>query len=117
MGFCDACNLRNEQLLVAAEASHVPTPVNPDELSPGVLYIGPKEAAFSRDTLRRFGITRVLICCERLLSYHDPETSGVRYHRLPLADSLSQGLSVYLPSALAFIAQGALVGERTLVHW
>lgn len=122
MGFCDACNEENEQRLLAAEASHAPAPdVVPDEVSPGVLYVGEKEAAFNRETLRRLGITRVLICCERLRAYHEPgpAEAGVRYHRLPLADSLAQGLSGYLPSAHAFIADGAIADppQRTLVHW
>ncbi len=63
---------------------------------------------------------QVLVCCDSLPLYHPPQSAatpdGLRYHRLPLADSLAQGLGAYLPSALAFIARGALAGGATLVH-
>lgn len=117
MGICDACRASSVQLLLQAEAKHVPrSDVVPEEVSPGVLFIGPKEAAFNRETLRRLGISHVLICCEVLPAYHHPADPTIRYHRLPLQDSLAQSLALYLPSALAFIAQAGLRGERCLVH-
>jgi surface protein len=74
-----------------------------------------KESAANSATLARLGISRVLICCDSLRAYHEPSES-LRYHRLPIADSLAQDLGRYVPTALAFIAQGALKGQRTLVH-
>jgi len=93
----------------------VPQDVVPDEVTPGVLFIGSKESAANPATLARLGISRVLICCDSLRNYCEP-SAALLYHRLPLADSLAQGLTAFLPNALAFIAQGALKGERTLVH-
>jgi large subunit ribosomal protein L40e len=106
VGVCDECENRNRQLLINAEKNHVPSlDVVPEEVSDGCVYIGPKEAQYNRSTLERLGITRLLICCEYLPAYHFPQDRSLKYHRIPLQDSLAQGLPEYLPSALAFIAQ------------
>ncbi len=116
--FCIPCLDASKERERAMERGRVvPQDVVPEEVLAGVLFIGPKEAQANRATLASLGITRVLVCCDSLPAYHTPGAeSGLTYHRLPLADSLAQGLSAYLPSALAFIAQGAAKGERTLVH-
>ena len=116
--FCLACIEASKERERALERGRaVPQDVVPEEVLAGVLYIGAKEAQANRATLASLGITRVLVCCDSLPAYHAPgAASGLTYHRLPLADSLAQGLRAYLPSALAFIAQGAARGERTLVH-
>ena len=70
-GVCDECHDRNMRLLLEAEARHVPSlTIVPDEVVPGVLTIGPKEAAYNRETLRRLGVARVLVCCSFLQEYH-----------------------------------------------
>ena len=86
----------------------------PDKISDG-LYIGEKESAFDVEVLRQLGIRRILICCSHLEAYH-PSLRELRYHRLPMQDSLAQNLMSYLPAARAFIAQGMLAGEPVLVH-
>lgn len=116
MPMCDACVDRSREKERTIEMTRtVPQDVVPDEVVPGVLFIGAKEAAANPATLARLGITRVLVCCDSLRNYCAP-SAALLYHRLPIADSLAQGLAGYLPNALAFIAQGALKGERTLVH-
>jgi len=116
--FCMACLEASKERERALERGRaMPQDVVPEEVLAGVLFIGPKEAQANRATLASMGITRVLVCCDSLPAYHPPgAASGLTFHRLPLADSLAQGLIAYLPSALAFIAQGAAQGERTLVH-
>jgi protein-tyrosine phosphatase len=116
-GVCDHCTDGNLRLQAAADARHVPSlTAVPDEVVPGVLLIGPKESAYNRATLTRLGVARVLVCCSSLLEYHGEDT-GLLYHRIPMADSLDENLAAYLPSALAFIAQGAGAGAGpTLVH-
>jgi len=117
LDFCDECHMQLVNQLIEFDAVHVPTKEDvPDELSPSVLYISSKDGQYRRETLARLGITRVLICCDVLRAYHHPHDTSLLYHRLPLQDSLAQHLTSYLPSAMAFIAQGALKGERTLVH-
>jgi hypothetical protein len=125
---CDACLLASAAQERALSAAHelrggvVPDAVAWEDAEgvAGVLYIGPKEAAVDRATLDRLGITRVLVCCDSLRALHtEPPGDGrpaLIYHRLALADSVGQSLTPFLHSALAFIAQGALAGERTLVH-
>lgn len=133
MGVCDGCLTENERLGGVADRAHLLKPraaVAPDEVSPDMLFIGPKEAAYELEVLLARGIMQVLVCCDSLpapLHGHaataptgpaEPahRSSRILFHRLPLADSLAQGLALYLPSALAFIAQGVLRGTRTLVH-
>jgi hypothetical protein len=116
MPVCDACVDNSRTAERANDAMReVPLDVEPDEVVSRLLFIGAKESAANAATLARLGISRVLICCDSLRAYHEPSDS-LRYHRLPIADSLAQDLRRYLPTALAFIAQGALKGARTLVH-
>ena len=88
--------------------------VVPDEVLPGV-FIGPKEAAYNRETLRRLGITRVIICCDCIPAYHE-EDPTIFYLRIPIKDSLFQNLTAFLPTAMAFIAESSEKGEGCLVH-
>ena len=112
---CDSCTVQQRQELDRWEEGRViPTDIRPDEVSPGV-FIGAKESAFNRTTLRELGISRVLICCDSLPAYHKDDPT-LQYHRLPLADSLAQSLMSYLPSARAFISEGLERGEHCLVH-
>ena len=114
---CGACYRGSCARQLAADAQRQPRlDVAPDEVLPGLLYISDKDGQANLATLRALGVRRVLICCDRLPAYHDPAASGLRYHRLALADSMAQELAAYLPAALAFIAQGALAGQATLVH-
>ena len=111
---CDACIDESRASERAADQRRiVPLDIVPDEVMSGILFIGAKESAANAATLARLGITRVLICCDSLRAYHPP-SSLLRYHRLPLADSLAQGLRHYLPTAMAFIAQGAADRYMTL---
>jgi hypothetical protein len=117
---CDTCLHANQKQEQEISAAHVlRDDVVPDAVdgtaSGAFVFIGPKESAVNLATLDRLGITRILICCDSLKAIHAP-TGTLRYHRLPVADSLDQNLTAFLPSALAFIAQGVLAGERTLVH-
>lgn len=117
LNFCDECHDGIKSVEHSLEKLYVPRlDAVPDELSPGILYIGQKDCAYNRETLRNLGILRVLICCEFLPAYHYPQDKSLFYHRIPIEDSLVQNLVEFLPSALAFIAQGALKGEKVLVH-
>ena len=117
LDFCDRCFDAISLTQDSYDKAYIPrSDFVPDEVSPGILYIGQKDCAYNRETLRSLGISRVLICCERLPAYHYPSDNTIIYHRIPLEDSLSQNLLDYLPSAMAFIAQGALCGEKVLVH-
>ena len=117
LDFCNRCFDAISVVQDSYDKAYIPRlDVVPDEISPGILYIGQKDCAYNRETLQSLGISRVLICCERLPAYHYPSDKTIMYHRIPLEDSLAQSLVDYLPSAMAFIAQGALRGEKVLVH-
>ena len=117
LDFCDRCFDAISDAQDSYDKVYIPSlDAVPDEISAGILYIGHKDCAYNRETLRLLGISRVLICCERLPAYHYPLDTTIVYHRIPLEDSLAQNLIDYLPSAMAFIAQGALRGEKVLVH-
>jgi hypothetical protein len=112
---CDLCMERNHQALLRAEASYAPKAEIAPQALCSELWIGPKEAAYSREQLQRLGIGRVLVCCDSLQMYHSGD-STLRYHRLPVKDSVTQDLGQYFSSAFAYIAQGRLEGTATLVH-
>ena len=114
---CDACFGASISKQLDFDAKYQPdAAVVPDPVLSNVLFISAKDGQANRATLSQLGISRVLICCDKLPVYHDVASSGLRFHRLAMQDSLVQNLQAYLPSALAFIAEGALAGERTLVH-
>eukprot|EP00048_Salpingoeca_helianthica_P001105 m.46649 g.46649 ORF g.46649 m.46649 type:complete len:259 (-) comp11160_c0_seq1:23-799(-) len=121
VSICDGCRTQNERLM--SQAEHVllaqpRAPVVPDEVSPGMLFIGPKECAFSSLPFAAHNITQVLVCCDSLPAplHTEPSASHILFHRLPMQDSLVENLASFLPSALSFIARGVLRGEATLVH-
>ena len=120
MSICDSCR-QESQRRENEFSSRMPlrSDILPDLLSSNALgpelYIGAKEAAMAGENLRGLNIGRVLVCCSHLPEYLAPDAS-VQYHRLPMADSLDQDLKEYLPSALAFIADGVREGHATLVH-
>ena len=119
-GVCDSCvSLSNQQELAAQKSYNLlnRAPVLPDKIS-SHLYIGSKESSINFDVLESLGIKRILVCCSNLEEYF-PGTDDdrkIRYHRLPLADSLDQNLLNYMPSALAFMADGERNDEKVLVH-
>ena len=111
MGICDVCRAQNDKNEEMAECNRLP-PENivADLISP-LVYMGCKDSAYNLEGLQANGITRILICCERLPAYH-PSMASLTYHRIPLADSLAQNLMKYIPSAMAFIAQAVLAGDE-----
>lgn len=116
MDICDKCSEQNAIAQKKCDDKYTPRlDIIPDEVLTGV-FIGQKDAAFNRDTLRGLGISNILICCDSLPAYHYPHDPTMRYHRIPIKDSLFQNLELYLPSALAFISQAVMRGEGCLVH-
>jgi protein-tyrosine phosphatase len=86
----------------------------PDEVVPG-LYIGAKESAANRKTLRDRNITRILVCGDALPQYHENDDSLV-YLRFAIADSLAQNITEYIPYAMEFIKESLDSGQSVLVH-
>jgi atypical dual specificity phosphatase len=116
MDICDICSEQNAVAQRKCDENYTPRPdIVPDKVLTGV-FIGSKDASFNRETLRSLGISNILICCDSLPAYHYPHDPTMRYHRIPIKDSLFQSLEFYLPSALAFISQAIMRGEGCLVH-
>jgi predicted protein tyrosine phosphatase len=120
MGMCDDCyRQQREQELHFQAGREMPMDVVPDELVPGSVFIGAKEAAANPETLRARNIKRVIVCCSSIpmfLARPDEECEEIRYLRLTMADSLDQNLMHYIPHAFAFLEEGVRCGEGTLVH-
>ena len=114
MPFCDTCRRASSELESRAESTVVQRAVNPDQLT-DELFIGPKEASVDKDILKSRGIYQILVCCSHLKEHHKDDEE-IKYHRLPMADSLDQNLLHYIPSAMEFIEQGKREGRSTLVH-
>jgi len=116
MNICDECHIQDKKLQCAhAEAYRPRTDIIPDEVLQNV-FIGQKDSAYNRKTLRSLGISNILICCNSLPAYHFPDDPTIKYHRIPIQDSMAQNIKPFLPSALAFISQAVLNGEGCLVH-
>ena len=119
-GVCDTCVIVSKQQELAAQEllrqRDLPI-VFPDQIS-STLFIGPKESAMNFKVLETLGIKRILVCCSHLDECFPvmDEDKKIIYHRLPLADSLDQNLLQFLPSALAFLADGERKDEKVLVH-
>jgi len=116
MGMCDGCYEVQRVHWKAIDANYRP-PMDqvPEEVIPGQLFIGSKEAAANPATLAARNIKRVIVCCTTIPMYF-PEDSDVKYIRLAMNDSLDQNLLAYLPHAFDFIDEGIRCGEATLVH-
>jgi hypothetical protein len=116
MNICDSCRLQCINLLHDAETVRIPpTNVIPDEVTP-FLYIGCKDAVYNVTGLCDRNIKRVLICCDHLHPPHVSYDNQLIFHRIPIKDSLTQNLELYLPSALEFIDGGIQNGDGVLVH-
>ena len=113
LSVCLACQDANRRALREAERGYRPRAgAAPDLVPEGRVCVGEKDCARNAGALRALGVSRVLVCCDALPLASEGGAVG-RWHRLPIKDSLEQDLGPYLPSALAFIAQGPGVA---LVH-
>lgn len=84
---CDVCVINSRQADIELMKTFIPPFEEPNEVVPGVLYIGSKASQVNLEKLQSYGIKRVLICCDVLRAYHKPDTD-ILYHRLPIKDSL-----------------------------
>ena len=73
---CDLCVINSRLADMQTSANFVPTFEEPNEVLPGVLYIGSKASQVSLEKLQSYGIKRVLICCNLLRAYHSDD-SGI----------------------------------------
>lgn len=100
------------------------SPMLPDEIIPGCLYLGSINSAAHIACLEVYGISHILVCATFLPVFHSKNDSTEStatseqyvYHRLPLSDSLDEDIVRYLPNACQFIEQSALKNEPVLVH-
>eukprot|EP01039_Chlorochromonas_danica_P002911 gene2911-3178_t len=90
-------------------------PKKPQNVYNNQVYLGCRDCACNREGLRELGISAVLVCGTGLPLFFQEEGT-IRYHLLPIEDSLEQNLFLYLPSAMAFIDQVVDEGGRVLVH-
>jgi hypothetical protein len=73
---CDTCVANSRAADVETNERFVPKFEEPNEVVPGVLYIGSKASQVDLNKLKDYGITRVLICCRSLKAYHNSD-SGI----------------------------------------
>lgn len=90
----------------------------PDEIIPGLLYLGSINSACHELTLESCRIRHILICSSFLPAFHEDTKSSTQYvyHRLPLCDSTDEDLVRYLPQACQFIDNCVAQNEPVLVH-
>jgi predicted protein tyrosine phosphatase len=118
MAMCDAC--RTDQGTSFLQFSFQKIYKNkgreiPSDIYEGRLYLGSQEAAANAEVFSRLGVTHVLVCGNGLTRFYEDE-QVVRYHQLPIDDSLDQNLEIYLPSGVRFIDDAISSGGNVLVH-
>lgn len=87
----------------------------PNDIFEGRLFLGSQDSAANREAFSKLGISHVLVCGNGLSRFYEDE-NFVRYHQLPIDDSLDQNLQIYLPSGVQFIEDAINDGGNVLVH-
>lgn len=73
------------------------------------IYLGNEDAQRSKDLLKEFGITHILVCAYGIKQFFPNEFI---YKSVDLDDSIKQDLTEYIPEAIKFIDSA----ERIFVH-
>lgn len=120
-GMCDACAAGRYEMEKGFMQSYGENELEadlPDEIIPHQLLLGPMTSSIDADMLRILGVRNILVCGLFLPFFHDKATSSVdiRYHRLPISDSIDEDITRYLPSACQFIDDCVAKGEVMLIH-
>jgi hypothetical protein len=120
MGLCEKC--RNERIPVGYRGVQGVEKIPEfeeagDTIVENQIYLGSVLSTANRRILKIMGITAILNCADVLPEYYAEDAElQIRYHRLPIADSVDEDLLIYLPSAMAFIEECLGQGRKVLVH-
>lgn len=120
-GLCDKCGIgafeMEQGFFSEFTEDSYPEREPPDEIVPR-LFLGSLNSASSLDMLKALQIKHILVCGSFLPIFHThPEENWpIRYHRLPLADSVDEDIVRYLTSGCQFIDDCISRGEGILVH-
>lgn len=87
----------------------------PNDIYDGRLFLGSQESAANQEVFTRLNVTHVLVCGNGLTRFYEDE-NAIRYHQLPIDDSLDQNLAIYLASGVQFIDDAIDNGGNVLVH-
>lgn len=118
MAMCDPCRLEQGSNFLQFSFGRVGKDKGrelPNDIFEGRLFLGCQDSAANRDAFTKYGISHVLVCGNGLQRFYEDENS-VRYHQLPIDDSLDQNLEIYLPSGVQFIEDAINNGGNVLVH-
>lgn len=83
------------------------------EVKDGWLFLSGQLAASSLDCLQRLGISHVMNCCERIPCKFK---GRLKYKVIPVMDTNSSDIRVYIPDAVAFIDEVLAAKGKVLVH-
>ena len=83
------------------------------EVKDGWLFLSGQLAASSLDCLQRLGISHVMNCCERIPCKFK---GRLKYKVIPVMDTKSSDIRVYIPDAVAFIDEVLAAKGKVLVH-
>jgi protein-tyrosine phosphatase len=117
LSMCDDCRSQQSQSFLSLSFLKPKRKVHelPDNIYENRIFLGSQDAAANRDGLSELNITGVLVCGTGLQLYHQAENT-IRYHLLPIDDSLDQNLAVYIPSSMEFIDEVLVSGGNVLIH-
>lgn len=116
---CDNCRAQQTQSFLSLSFLKPKTKSKelPDDIFENRVFLGSQVAASNREGLVSLQITSILVCGTGLqMSFQNDPCLSIRYHLLPLEDSLDQNLIAYLPTAMKFIDETLAQGGKVLLH-
>ena len=80
------------------------------------LYVAGHRVAESRDKVVEQDITRVVNCSAAIVPSYFEHVEGMTYLTLNMVDGRQDDICWFLPQVVAFIEEGRVHGEKTLIH-
>lgn len=117
-GFMYLCNkCRSNQNNEFERRSNRTSTVEPNEIIEGRIFLGSEASAANRAFLDAHEITAVLVCGSGLgLFYANEPGNVIKYHQLPIEDTIHQPLLPFLPASMKFISCSLAEGRNVLIH-
>lgn len=117
MYLCNKCRaIQNSEF---ERRSYLTSTVQPNEIIDGRIYLGSEASAANREFLDTHGITAILVYGSGLgMFYANTNDSGnmIKYHQLPIEDTIHQPLIPFLPACMEFISSSLAEGRNVLIH-
>jgi protein tyrosine phosphatase len=115
--YCDECwkDLQKKHALAQMKIPFLSEDFN--EIVESKLYLGSRFSSCSYDSLVNHEVTSILVCGVSLPMYFKGRRGEqIRYHRLPIEDSVEESILSVLKDGVLFIDKNIKQGRKVLVH-